>query len=30
LPIWTEDRDFDGLPNVTVFRTSDLLALIGL
>lgn len=27
-PIWSEDRDFEGLPNVTVHKTADLLALI--
>jgi predicted nucleic acid-binding protein len=26
VPIWTEDRDFDGLPGVKVFRTAELLA----
>ena len=28
LPIWTEDRDFEGLPNVSVHKTADLVALI--
>lgn len=28
LPIWTEDRDFEGLPHVSVHNTSDLLTLI--
>ena len=28
LPIWTEDRDFDGLPNVHVLKTAHLLALL--
>ena len=26
-PIWTEDRDFENLPDVTVRKTADLLAL---
>jgi len=25
-PLWTEDRDFDGLSRVTVHKTADLLA----
>ena len=28
LPIWTEDRDFSGLPHVSVHNTADLLTLI--
>ena len=28
LPIWTEDRDFEGLPHVSVRTTADLLTLI--
>jgi predicted nucleic acid-binding protein len=27
LPIWTEDRDFENLPDVAVFKTVDVLAL---
>ena len=29
LPIWSEDRDFEGLPDVAVHRTAHMLALIG-
>ena len=29
LPIWSEDRDFEDLPNVTVYKTAEMLALIG-
>ena len=29
LPIWSEDRDFEDLPDVTVRKTTDMLALIG-
>jgi len=25
-PIWTEDRDFDGIQGISIRRTSDLLA----
>jgi predicted nucleic acid-binding protein len=29
LPIWSEDRDFEDLPGVTLHKTADVLALIG-
>ena len=25
-PLWTEDRDFDGIPDISIRRTTDLLA----
>lgn len=28
LPVWTEDRDFENVPDVAVFKTVDLLALV--
>ena len=28
-PIWTEDRDFDGIAGIEVIRTADLVARIG-
>ncbi|MFM9964701.1 MAG: PIN domain-containing protein [Planctomycetaceae bacterium] len=28
MPIWTEDRDFEGLPHVSIHKTSDLLVQI--
>ena len=28
LPIWTDDRDFEGLPDVSIHKTADLLTLI--
>ncbi len=28
VPIWSEDRDFEDLPDVTVHKTADMLALI--
>ncbi|MCX7418171.1 MAG: PIN domain-containing protein [Planctomycetia bacterium] len=28
LPIWTDDRDFEGLPHVSIHKTADLLVLI--
>ena len=28
IPIWTEDRDFEGLPDVTVHKTADLITLM--
>ena len=28
LPIWTDDRDFEGLPNGSTYKTADLLVLI--
>ncbi len=28
LPIWSEDRDFEGLPEITVHKTAEMLALI--
>lgn len=28
IPIWTEDRDFEGLPEVNVVKTSELLAML--
>ena len=27
LPVWTEDRDFENLPGVSVYKTADLLPL---
>jgi len=30
LPIWSDDRDFEGLPGVAVIKTSELLARLGL
>jgi predicted nucleic acid-binding protein len=27
-PLWTEDRDFDGIPGISVRRTADLLAML--
>jgi predicted nucleic acid-binding protein len=29
LPIWTEDRDFENLPGVSVYKTAELLMLAG-
>ena len=29
LPVWTEDRDFENLPGVSVYKTADLLPLAG-
>jgi predicted nucleic acid-binding protein len=29
VPIWSEDRDFEDLPDVAVHKTTDMLALIG-
>jgi predicted nucleic acid-binding protein len=29
LPVWTEDRDFENLPGVSVYKTADLLQLAG-
>lgn len=29
LPIWTEDRDFDDLPGVVVYKTAELLRVAG-
>jgi predicted nucleic acid-binding protein len=28
LPIWSEDRDFEDLPDITVHKTADMLALV--
>ena len=28
-PIWSEDRDFEGLPDVEVHRTADMLTMLG-
>ena len=29
LPIWTEDRDFENLPGVSIYKTGELLMLAG-
>lgn len=29
LPIWTEDRDFENLPGVSIYKTAELLMLAG-
>ena len=29
LPVWTEDRDFENLPGVSVYKTANLLPLAG-
>ena len=29
LPIWSEDRDFENLPGVSLYKTAELLALAG-
>jgi len=27
-PVWTNDRDFEGIPNIRVLTTADLLTMI--
>jgi predicted nucleic acid-binding protein len=29
VPVWTNDRDFDGIPDIEVVSTAELLAILG-